>query len=115
MQTVENLVWSDDGQKIVYEITIRESNHDTNPDGLYMYDIKSGKNITIQDNNIKQGLFSYNARWSPDGRFVEYNVLLENDVAEIRLYSPQENKWYRIDLPTKKNYMPESWFLFSIN
>lgn len=104
----ENIQWSSQSDFLIYEIS--NSSRQTNePMGLYFLNIKTGILSALQEGSIDGNFYSYRARWSSDGKFVEYNINPEKDLWVIRVQNVVSGNSYDIEFLEPFTFYPESW------
>ncbi len=75
-ESIRNLVWSPDGDSILFELRNKD-----NVIKLCLLDVRSRKVIMIQEGGLDGKFFKYKAFWSPDSKYFAY------------LTAPSENKY----------------------
>ena len=104
----ENIQWSSQPDFLIYEIS-NWSRQTNKPMGLYFLNIKTGTLSTLQEGSIDGKFYSYRARWSSDGEFVEYNINPEKDLWVIRIHNVVSGNFYDIEFLEPFTFYPESW------
>jgi Tol biopolymer transport system component len=89
----ENLTWSPDGGKILFELQER-SNSTIVISKLYLFDIKTKEMEQIAENKFSGKFFSYNTVWSPDGQYFAYFTRAEGREITLIIVNAQSLQRY---------------------
>ena len=80
--------WSPDGQTIVFSIIDQPRPGQASANAVYLHDLRNGQTTLVPNS---EGL--YQARWSPDGRFL---AAVSLDSSNIQLYDFSQKHWREI-------------------
>jgi len=80
--------WSPDGQSILFSIFDQPRPGRPSENGIYLFNLRTGKTTAVPDSSKL-----YQARWSPDGRFLSAISL---DSSSLQLYDFSQNRWSEI-------------------
>jgi Tol biopolymer transport system component/DNA-binding winged helix-turn-helix (wHTH) protein len=99
--------WSPDGQSILFSIFDESRPGHPSENGIYLFDLQTGKTTSIPDSSD-----FYQARWSPDGRFLS---AISSDSSSLQLFDFSRHRWSEIahgswiSLPV---WSPDAKFLY---
>ena len=110
----ENIQWSPDGKYILFEYSYYASLN-RKAAGLFILDTDSRQLITVKKGGIDGSFYTYQARWSPDGKYVEFIYNYQDDAWKIKLIEVENGKAYDLILPSPYDTSLESWIFLSDN